>query len=223
MSAIAGLFGLVYLVVYAAGDEIGMIALGIITLSIATIGVVSLVLIVAYWVWRVAWRLIKDSSTGKSRMYSPPGIIPVLRQFAADNGFEFTEYPPETPAPAEMYAALIQKPLDSRDDIYALYEVSGRCCGVNFRYYSFAGTDRNHGIGYYDRQAHAYAHLRDGRAVAYSTVLAVDRPIRPWYKGAVKAINAPNGYVYCEGQVNERELVQRMFILAELRKDASRD
>lgn len=223
MSAIAGLFGLVYLVVYVAGDEIGMIALQLVALSIGVIGVASLAAIVVYWVRRVAWRLIKDSSTGKSRMYSPPGIIPTLRQFAADNGFEFTEYAPDTPAPAEMYAALVRERLDSRDDIYALYEVSGRCCGANFRYYSTASTDQYHGIGHIDRQAHAYAHLRDGRAVDYTTVLAVDRPIRPWYKGAVLAINAPNGYVYCTGQVNERELAQRIFKLAGLREDASRD
>lgn len=218
--AVAVLFALVYLVVFIAGDEIGMIALQLVTLSIGAIAIVTLTVIVVYWARGVVWRRIKDSITGKSLMYAPPGIIPTLRQFAADNGFQFIEYAPETPAPPEMYMALQRKPLDSRDDIYALYELSGRCCKSNFRYYCLAYTDQNHGIGYYERQSRAYAHLRDGRAVDYVTVLAVDRPIRPWYKGAVNAINAPNGFIYCHGQVRERELAQKIFKLAEKTIDA---
>lgn len=220
MASIVFVFGLVYLTTYIWGDEIGMLTLRIVSFSMIAISLIVLMGIVFWFARDVVWRRIKVLTSGQSQMYMPPSIISIVSQFAQDNNFEFREYPSETPAPAELYTALMTGELDSRDDVYIIYEVLGRCCGANFRYYCFAYTDPNHGMGYYERRAHAYANLRDGRAVGYTTVLAVDRPVRPWYKGAVQAFNAPNGYVFCHGQVANRQLIQRIFNLAKDRGDA---
>lgn len=138
--------------------------------------------------------------------------IDTLRKFASDNKFTFIEYAPETIVPVEFYESIASR--NTPSTVFISYMMSGVLSGVNFRYYRLnfeqVITPR--------MRALAYDFSSNGRPMAYLTCLAIDRPIRrhiPWSWGGVQAVSKPNGYVYCEGQVSDRQTLEKIFRYAE--------
>jgi hypothetical protein len=195
------------------GDGIGMaMMLVVVLIVVAVVSIASLITLAVFvvkFIFGVILPRIKNLAMNEPIASRQIDDVPILRQFANDNNFEFIEYDPETAAPAESYGGVIKKQED--DDVYIMYQINGKSGDVSFTYYCLgfasAGGPQYNGFG--------YAFTSDGRRLNYITVLTTDHPIRPWYKGTINATNSPNGYVFTDGRVIDRETIVRMFAMLE--------
>jgi hypothetical protein len=194
----------------STGDGSGLAIIQI-TVIIIVLGLfITLIVVVIWFISSVLLPRIKNLLQNEHLAYQPAyDTIAILRQFSTDNGFEIIEYPFETPAPAKSYTGIARK--REGDDIYVLYQLDGVFDDISFTYYCLGFAEGSEFMGDSNRRAFAYSSDSSGRRVEYITVLTTDHLIRPWYKGPVNAINSPNGYVYCSGQVLDRNTIHKMF------------
>ncbi len=206
-TAAGGIIVLAAIAEYTLGKGAGLAVVGLACTALSAI-------IISWFVRSVLVRRVKTLLRGEPRSYSPGDtVVPSLRQFATDNEFEFEEYTFETDAPSELYDMFVtnKRPQDS---VYIAYLITGKLETTTFKYYRL---DLSEGLGGISndpgRRGRAYAYASNGNRVDYMTILMVDHPIRPWYKGPIQADNMPNGFVLCEGQASDRETIRKMFML----------
>jgi len=201
----------IVMIIYSMGGSSGIVfeifrVIGILFAVGVTIGIPIIII----WFFKdlllPRYRWVRD---GKPMFTPAYDRIPPLQKFADDNGFVFTNYPPRTFAPKELFYEIMSP--GPEDSIYILHKIDGKISTSNFSFYCLAYALALTG-GNYRHSSMAYAHLSDNRAVDYFTVWMTDGPFDPCYTQSVyKSTTTPYTYIKREGQVTDQKSAQEMF------------